>query len=91
MKEYDNSTGTLTILLARKLSCPGNSEVNQLQMKLGERWVIGFLAQVGFITDLGQFQDYVDGWPSNIYPYESTDSSWWPKMVIDLTNPPTTI
>jgi hypothetical protein len=88
IKEYDNSTGTLTILLSRHLSCPGNSEVNAFQMKPGERWVIGFLTEIGYITDISQFGDFVDGWPKNIYPYLSNDSSWWPKLVIDLTNPP---
>jgi hypothetical protein len=91
IKGYENSTETLTIILSKFLSCPGNSEVNALQMRPGERWVMGFLTQVGFITDTGEFEDLVDGWPTNIYPYLSNDSSWWPKMVIDLANPPSTI
>jgi hypothetical protein len=87
-KEYDNSTGTVTILLSKLLSCPGDAEVNALQMRPGERWVMGFLIELGYVTDIGSFGDYVDGWPRNIYPYLSNDSSWWPKLVIDLTNPP---
>jgi hypothetical protein len=88
IKEYDNSTGTVTILLSRRLSCPGNAEVNAFQMMPGERWVIGFLIELGYVTNIGSFGDYVDGWPRNIYPYLSNDSSWWPKLCIDLTNQP---
>jgi hypothetical protein len=89
-KEYDNTTGTLTEVFSRFLNCSGNSDVNALQMQLGERWVMGFVLELGYATWSPGFGDYVDGWPRNIYPFLSNDSSWWPKMVIDLTNPPTT-
>lgn len=90
IKEYENSTGTVTMLLSEHLSCPGNAEVNALQMRPGERWVMGFLLELKYVTDISSFGDYADGWPQNTYPYLSNDSSWWPKMVIDLTNPPST-
>jgi hypothetical protein len=86
--EYDNSTGTVTVLLSRVLNCPGNVEVNVLQMRPGERWVMGFLLEMGYETDISSFGDYMDGWPRNDYPYLSSNSSWWPKLAIDLTNPP---
>jgi hypothetical protein len=85
--EYDNSTGTLTVLFSRYLRCPLNSAANALQMKPDERWTMGFLVELGYATHISTFGDYVDGWPRNIYPYLSNDSSWWPKLVIDLTNP----
>jgi hypothetical protein len=88
--EYDNSTGTVTMLFSRLLSCPGNAEVNALQMRSGERWLMGFVLELSFATNGLTPQDYVDGWPKNTYPYLSNDSSWWPKMAIDLTNPPST-
>ena len=87
--EYDNSTGTLTILYSRFLPCHANAEMNALQMRKGERWVVGFPLELGFQNVNGQ--DYVDGWPKKIYHGLSPDSSWWPKLVIDLTNPPPTI
>ena len=89
--EYDNSTGTVTMLFSRLLSCPGNAEYNAFQMRDGERWVMGFLLELMFATNGITPQDYVDGWPRNIYPYLSNDASWWPKLLIDLTNPPQTI
>jgi hypothetical protein len=88
IKEYDNSTGTVTMLFSRRLFCAGNAEVNALQMRPGERWVMGFLIELSYVTNTGRFGDYVDGWPRNIYPYLSNDSSWWPKLCIDLTNQP---
>lgn len=88
--EYDNSTGTVTMLFSRLLSCPGNADVNALQMRPGERWLMGFVLELSFATNGLTPQDYVDGWPKNTYPYLSNASSWWPKMVIDLTNPPPT-
>jgi hypothetical protein len=91
IKEYDNSTETVTTLLSKQLSCPGNAAVNALQMKPGERWVMGFIIELEYITDTSDWGDYVDGWPRNIYPYLSNDASWWPKLLIDLTNPPQTI
>jgi hypothetical protein len=92
--EYDNSTRTVTMLFSRLLSCPGNVECNAFQMRGGERWVMGFLLELKFPTNgLVPQQDYgyVDGWPKNFYPFQSNDASLWPKLVIDLTNPPQTI
>ena len=86
--EYDNSTGTLTILFSRHLRLSEIADINALQMKPGERWVMGFLLELGYATWYGEMSDFVDGWPEKIYPYLSNDSSWWPKLVIDLTNPP---
>jgi hypothetical protein len=86
--EYDSSTGTVSVLFARHLRLPSITQVNALQMRPGERWVMGFLLETGFETQTGVFQDYVDGWPRKAYPYLSNDSSWWPRMVIDLSNPP---
>jgi hypothetical protein len=89
--EYDNPTGTLTIIFARYLQLPVTSGINALQMRPGERWVMGFVLELGFGISSGQpFSDYVDGWPRNVYPYLSDNSSWWPKLVIDLTKPPAT-
>jgi hypothetical protein len=86
--EYDNSTGTVTMIFSRLLNCPGNIEANTLQMRPGERWVMGFLSEMGLETDISSFGDYMDGWPRNDYPYLSGNCSWWPKLAIDLTNPP---
>ncbi len=85
---YDQSTETLMVLFSRFLSRPALSEIDALQMKFGERWVMGFLIELGYNTWYGTYTDFVDGWPQKIYPYLSSDSSWWPKLVIDLTNPP---
>jgi hypothetical protein len=85
--EYDNSTGTVTMLLSRFLRQPESSELNALQIRPGERWVMGFVIELGYITNGGHWSDYMDDWPRRIYPYLLNDSSWWPKMVIDLTNP----
>jgi len=85
--EYDNSTGTVTMLFSRLLRLPDNIEANALQMRPGERWIMGFLLELGYMTNTGTFTDYVDGWPNKTYPYMSDDASWWPKLVIDLTNP----
>ncbi len=76
------------VLFSRFLSRPALSEIDALQMKFGERWVMGFLIELGYNTWYGTYTDFVDGWPQKIYPYLSNDSSWWPKLVIDLTNPP---
>lgn len=85
--EYDNATGTVTLLLSRSLRQPETSELNALQMRQGERWVMGFLLELGYSTNSIE-PDYVDGWPHNISPYLNGDASWWPKLAIDLTNPP---
>jgi len=85
---YDNSTGTVNVLLARRLRTPGTENSNAFQMRPGERWTMGFLLELYFEKS---FDNRVDGWPRNIYPYLSNDSSWWPKLVIDLTNPPANI
>ena len=90
---YENKTGTLQVLFERLLSTPSISSVDALQMRSGERWVMGFLIEMGFENPAGEFQNYVDGWPRTSYPYtspDSSDSSWWPKLAIDLSNPPTT-
>ncbi len=84
-QEYDNATGTVTILFARYLNRAGMEDINALQMRAGERWTMGFLLELGYQKELANM---VDGWPQNIYPYLSNDSSWWPKLVIDLSNPP---
>lgn len=93
---YDNSTGTITILLARFLRKPDMREINALQIRSGERWVMGFLLQLEYQTDfINQTTNWpinwADGWPRNVYQKWSNDSSWWPKIVIDLTNPPSII
>jgi hypothetical protein len=91
--EYDNPTGTLTVIFARFLRLPVMSGLDALQMRPGERWVMGFVVELGFgrWVSSGAMADNVDGWPQKIYPFLSDDSSWWPKLVIDLTNPPKTI
>ena len=85
---YENLTGTVIILFSRLLCCPGNAEVNALQMRPGERWVMGFLLELWYQKEL---DNRVDGWPKKTYGTSSNDSSWWPKLAIDLTNPPSTI
>jgi hypothetical protein len=86
--QYDNATGTVVMIFSRFLAMPNSLEGNALQMRTGERWVMGFLFELRFTTNIGSWGDYVDGWPRNIYPYSSNDASWWPKMAIDLSNPP---
>lgn len=86
--DYDNSTGTVTMLFARSLSRPEIADVNALQMKPGERWVMGFLIELEFQSTNIDYR--VDGWPRTTYGIWSNDSSWWPKLAIDLSNPPTT-
>lgn len=83
--EYEDSTGTITILFSRLLRTPGTEDFNALQMRLGERWIMGFLLELGYQKEL---DNRVDGWPKKTYGEWSDDSSWWPKLVIDLTNPP---
>lgn len=83
--EYDNSTGTVTVLFARFLRTPGTEDFNALQMRSGECWVMGFLIELGYQKEL---DNRVDGWPKKTFGEWSDDSSWWPKLVIDLTNPP---
>ena len=85
--EYDNSTGTLILLFSRYLRQPGNSQVNAFQMRQGERWVVKFLVSAGYQKEGYLWTDYLVCWPKP-YLYNSPDSSWWPKLVIDLTNPP---
>ncbi len=87
--EYDNSTGTVIMLYSRYLQKAGFYTDNALQMKVGERWTMGFLLELAYSNDSsGAYQDFVDGWPRTAYPYLDNDASWWPKLVIDLTNPP---
>jgi len=89
--EYDIPTGTVTILFSRYLGQPSSSEFNALQMRQGERWVMSFFLELRYITNGVYPYDFVDGWPRNTYPYTSDDSSWWPKLVIDLANPPANV
>jgi len=86
--EYDNPTGTLTFIIARFLRYPSLDKINALQMQPGERWVMGFVLELGFGSDGGSMSNNVDGWPRTIYPFLSSDSSWWPKLAIDLSNTP---
>lgn len=86
--EYDNSTGTLTLLFSRHLLLSEIADINAIQIRPGERWVMGFLLELGYATWYGELSDFVDGWPKKTYPYLDNDASWWPKLVIDLTNPP---
>lgn len=85
--DYDNSTGTLIAIFSRYLWRSGNADINALQMKRGERWVMSFLLELGYARS-GLYQDSVDGWPQKFFPYLTNDSSRWPKLVIDLSNPP---
>jgi hypothetical protein len=88
--EYDNSTGTLVILFSRLLSLASYYK-NSLQMSPGERWVMGFVLELGLWNWAGvPYTDYVGDWPGPVYPYLSDNSSWWPKLVIDLTKQPAT-
>jgi len=84
--EYDNPTGTLTFIIARCLRYPVMDKINALQMQPGERWVMGFVLELGFGSDGESMSNNVDGWPRTIYPFLSSDSSWWPKLAIDLSN-----
>jgi len=85
---YDNSTGTLSIVYSRCLRLSEIAQINALQIRSEECWVMGFLFELGYATRYGEFSDFVDGWPQKTYPYLSNNSSWWPKMAIDLSNPP---
>lgn len=87
ISEYDNSTGTVVMLFSRFLRLPDNSEMNILQIQPDECWVIAFLFELGYATN-SEAGSYVDGWPMNIYPYPDNNASSWPKLAIDLTNPP---
>jgi len=84
---YESSTGTVKILFSRFLRID-NAYMNAFQMRPGERWVMGFLLELEF--QKGR-DNRVDGWPQKTFEVWSDDSSWWPKLVIDLTNPPKTI
>lgn len=87
---YDKYTETVIILFSKFLWHPATSEINALQMRRGERWVMRLFLVLGYDVWSPPYEDFVDGWPRKIssYPYMSNDSSWWPKMVIDLANPP---
>lgn len=91
--EYFIPNGTWTFAFSRLLNVP-DSCLNSLQMRAGERWAIGFIMEVGYsngspIGGQSPYQDFVGGWPRNTYPDLNQDASWWPKLVIDLANPPT--
>jgi len=81
---YENSTGTVTVLFSRFLRLD-NTGINMIRP--GERWVLGFLFELWYQKEL---DNRVDGWPQKTFGVWSSNSSWWPKMVIDLTNPPST-
>jgi len=87
--EYDNVTGTLTIVYSRSLSDPSDSQINKFQMKSGERWVMSFMLMAGFADRYNLYQNMIVSWPQG-YSFQSADSSWWPKLAIDLGNPPNT-
>ena len=86
--EYDNSTGTWTILFERYLLGSGDPSTNAFIMKSGERWVVGFNLELGYLPAGPNTEILCDGWPVSTYPYLSNDSSEWPRLVIDLTSPP---
>ena len=86
--EYDNSTGTLTVLFSRYLLGSGDPHTNAFIMKNGERWVMGFNLELGYSPENAGTEFLTDGWPQQTYPYVSNDASWWPKLAIDLTNTP---
>lgn len=85
---YEASTETVIVLYSRHLWQSATSQINLLQMRQGERWTMGFLFELGYDNWSGEYSDFVDGWPQKIYPYLTNNTSWWPKLVIDLTNPP---
>jgi hypothetical protein len=94
--EYESRSGTWAILYSEQLNYPHAAAIDILQMRPGERWVMGFEMELGYENGtkwsapppMDPFQDMVDGWPQNIYPYFSNNASLWPKLVIDLANPP---
>jgi hypothetical protein len=86
--EYDNSTGTWTILFTRYLLGSGDPRTNAFIMRSGERWVVGFNLELGYFPGGVSTEILTDGWPEKTYPYLSNDTSQWPKLAIDLTGPP---
>jgi hypothetical protein len=46
---------------------------------------MGFLIELQYQKEL---DNRADGWPRKTYGEWSNDTSWWPKMTIDLTTPP---
>ena len=91
VSDYDNSTGTITMLFSRLLQCD-NSNVNSFQMRPGERWVMGFRMDLGYSDAQRALTGFSDTFPKNptTLPWwqMSNDSSSWPKLAIDLSNPP---
>jgi hypothetical protein len=59
--QYDNSTGTLIFIFSRYLWKPGYYTSNALQMRPGERWVMGFLLELGYATWYSEYSNFVDG------------------------------
>ena len=84
---YDNSTGTLIVLFSRHLRWSKNADINALQIRPGERWVMRFLLRLGYAT-YTIYGMYDDTWPQHKYNDNSNDTSQWGKLCIDLTNPP---
>ena len=84
---YDNSTGTLIAFFSRHLRWPKNADINALQIRPGERWVMRFLLRLGYAT-YTIYGMYDDTWPQKGYSNFSNDTSQWGKLCIDLTNPP---
>jgi len=86
--EYDNSTGTWMVLFSRYLLGSDDPHTNAFIMRNGERWVVGFNLELGYTPGGVATEMLADGWPQKTYPYLSNDASWWPKLVLDLSNPP---
>lgn len=82
-EEYNYITGDLVVFFARRLDQP-NSCANGLQIQAGERWVMGFLLELGYANEAAPLTDYTAGWPLKAYPYLTNAASSWPKLVIDL-------
>jgi hypothetical protein len=87
--EYDNSTGTWSILFSRYLLQSSDRNTNAFMMRSGERWVVGFNLEIGYFAGNIGTDMLCDGWPQTTYPYLTNDASSWPKLAIDLGHPPT--
>jgi hypothetical protein len=85
---YVNSTGTWMILFSRYLLGSGDTHTNAFIMRSGERWVVGFNLELGFSPTGAATENLADNWPKATSPHAYNDATWWPELVIDLTNPP---